>query len=159
MIIKLIWAQDSSGGIGINNKLPWYFSEDLQKFKSLTLNSTIVMGRKTWDSLKIKPLPKRRNIVLSSKKINDVECYKSIEELMNNLNNKSSFFVIGGSQIYKIFYPLAHELHISFISKTTLNINVFFPISTSEIEKKFDNVLSEKLSNEVLYTKWMKNNY
>ena len=68
MIIKLIWAQDSSGGIGINNKLPWHFSEDLQKFKSLTLNSTIVMGRKTWESLKIKPLPKRKNIVLSSKK-------------------------------------------------------------------------------------------
>ena len=84
MIIKLIWAQDSSGGIGINNKLPWHFSEDLQKFKSLTLNSTIVMGRKTWESLKIKPLPKRKNIVLSSKKINDVECYKSIEELMNS---------------------------------------------------------------------------
>ena len=144
MIIKLIWAQDSSGGIGINNKLPWHFSEDLQKFKSLTLNSTIVMGRKTWESLKIKPLPKRKNIVLSSKKINDVECYKSIEELMNSLNNESSFFVIGGAQIYKIFYPLAHELHISFINTTTPNINVFFPISISEIEKDFNNVFSEK---------------
>ena len=158
MIIKLIWAQDSSGGIGINNKLPWHFSEDLQKFKSLTLNSTIVMGRKTWESLKIKPLPKRKNIVLSSKKINDVECYKSIEELMNSLNNESSFFVIGGAQIYKIFYSLAHELHISFINTTTSNINVFFPISISEIEKGFNNVLSEKLSDNVLYTKWMKNN-
>ena len=158
MIIKLIWAQDSSGGIGINNKLPWHFSEDLQKFKSLTLNSTIVMGRKTWESLKIKPLPKRKNIVLSSKKINDVECYKSIEELMNSLNNESSFFVIGGAQIYKIFYSLAHELHISFINTTTPNINVFFPVSISEIEKDFNNVLSEKLSNEVLYTKWIKNN-
>ena len=159
MIIKLIWAQDSSGGIGINNKLPWHFSEDLQKFKSLTLNSTIVMGRKTWESLKIKPLPKRKNIVLSSKKINDVECYKSIEELMNSLNNESSFFIIGGAQIYKIFYPLAHELHISFINTTTPNINVFFPISISEIEKDFNNILSKKLSNEVLYTKWIKNNY
>ena len=158
MIIKLIWAQDSSGGIGINNKLPWHFSEDLQKFKSLTLNSTIVMGRKTWESLKIKPLPKRKNIVLSSKKNNAVECYKSIEELMNSLNNQSSFFVIGGAQIYKIFYPLAHELHISFINTTTPNINVFFPISIFEIEKDFNNVLSEKLSDNVLYTKWMKNN-
>ena len=158
MIIKLIWAQDSSGGIGINNKLPWHFLEDLQKFKLLTLNSTIVMGRKTWESLKIKPLPKRKNIVLSSKKNNAVECYKSIEELMNSLNNQSSFFVIGGAQIYKIFYPLAHELHISFINTTTPNINVFFPISIFEIEKGFNNVLSEKLSDNVLYTKWMKNN-
>ena len=158
MIIKLIWAQDSLGGIGISNKLPWHFSEDLQKFKSLTLNSTIVMGRKTWESLKIKPLPKRKNIVLSSKKINDVECYKSIEELMNSLNNESSFFVIGGAQIYKIFYPLAHELHISLINTTTPNIDVFFPISISEIEKDFNNVFSEKLSDNVLYTKWIKNN-
>ena len=158
MIIKLIWAQDSSGGIGINNKLPWHFSEDLQKFKSLTLNSTIVMGRKTWESLKIKPLPKRKNIVLSSKKINDVECYKSIEELMNSLNNESSFFAIGGAQIYKIFYPLAHELHISLINTSTPNIDVFFPISISEIEKDFNNVFSEKLSDNVLYTKWIKNN-
>ena len=77
---------------------------------------------------------------------------------MNSLNNQSSFFVIGGAQIYKIFYPLAHELHISFINTTTPNINVFFPISISEIEKDFNNVLSEKLSNEVLYTKWIKNN-
>ena len=158
MIIKLIWAQDSSGGIGINNILPWHFSDDLQKFKSLTLNSTIVMGRKTWESLKIKPLPKRKNIVLSSKKNNAVECYKSIEELMNRLNNQSSFFVIGGAQIYKIFYSLAHELHISFINTTTPNINVFFPISFPEIEKDLNNILSEKLSNEVLYTKWIKSN-
>ena len=65
----MIWAQDTNNAIGRDGTLPWHFSEDLQNFKALTLNSTIVMGRKTWDSLKIKPLPKRRNIVLSSKKL------------------------------------------------------------------------------------------
>ena len=65
MDIHLIWAQDENGGIGQNGKLPWHISEDLKNFKSLTLNSTIIMGRKTWDSLPIKPLPNRKNIILS----------------------------------------------------------------------------------------------
>ena len=68
MKIHLIWAQDTNGGIGKNGKLPWHISEDLKKFKSLTYNSTVIMGRKTWDSLPIKPLPNRRNFVLSRQK-------------------------------------------------------------------------------------------
>ena len=65
--IHLIWAEDKNGGIGCNGKLPAY-SEDLKNFKSITMDSTIIMGRKTWDSLPIKPLPNRNNIILSSKK-------------------------------------------------------------------------------------------
>ena len=60
MQIHLIWAQDQNGGIGKNGNLPWHISEDLKNFKKITFGSTIVMGRKTWDSLPIKPLPKRR---------------------------------------------------------------------------------------------------
>ena len=68
MDIHLIWAQDENGGIGQDGKLPWHISEDLKNFKALTLNSTIIMGRKTWDSLPIKPLPNRKNIILSRTK-------------------------------------------------------------------------------------------
>ena len=64
MKIHLIWAQDEKGGIGKNGQLPWHIIEDLKNFKLLTKNSTIIMGRKTWDSLPIKPLPERENIVL-----------------------------------------------------------------------------------------------
>ena len=77
MEIHLSWAQDSNGGIGANGKLPWHVAEDLINFKSLTINSTVIMGRKTWESLPIKPLPKRNNIVLSSKKQDNVETYHS----------------------------------------------------------------------------------
>ena len=56
MEIHLIWAQDNNGGIGLNGKLPWHISEDLKNFKKITSNSTIIMGRKTWESLPIKPL-------------------------------------------------------------------------------------------------------
>jgi len=158
MIIKLIWAQDYLGGIGTNNKLPWHSKEDLKNFKALTLNSTIVMGRKTWDSLKIKPLPNRRNIVLSSSNILNVECYKSIDLLMENIKKESSIFIIGGAQIYNIFYPNADELHISFINKSNPNIDTFFPIKISEIKKKFTKEFSSTLSKDLNYTKWNKNN-
>ena len=156
MIIKLIWAQENSGGIGINNELPWHFKEDLKNFKSITLSSTIIMGRKTWESLKIKPLPKRRNIVLSSNNINEVECYNKVDDLMDNIKEESSIFIIGGAQIYKIFYSIADELHISFVNRNTPNIDVFFPIKMYDIEKKYNKIFSEKLNNEVLYTKWSK---
>jgi len=156
MITKLIWAQDKSGGIGFDNELPWHSSEDLQNFKTLTLNSTIVMGRKTWDSLKIKPLPKRRNIVLSSQKLNNVECYNSLDDLLNALKDESYIYVIGGAQIYSIFYSIADELHISFINQESANVNIFFPISLSEINQGFKQVLSFDLSDNVEYTKWEK---
>ena len=70
MKINLIWAQDYNGGIGKEGNIPWYISEDLKHFKKLTQNSIVIMGRKTWDSLPFKPLPSRRNIVLSSRNLN-----------------------------------------------------------------------------------------
>ena len=82
MKIHLIWAQDKDGGIGKNGKLPWYIKEDLQNFKNITINQTIIMGRKTWDSLPLKPLPKRRNIVLSHFIQKGVETIHSFEECM-----------------------------------------------------------------------------
>ena len=79
MEIHLIWAQDNNGGIGLNGKLPWHISEDLKNFKKITSNSTIIMGRKTWDSLPIKPLPNRENIVMSSDNIKNVISFNSYE--------------------------------------------------------------------------------
>ena len=160
MIIKLIWAQDSSGGIGINNKLPWHFSEDLQKFKSLTLNSTIVMGRKTWESLTIKPLPNRRNIVLSSSNIKNVEHYDNLEKCMEKLKNDSikKIFIIGGAQIYDIFFQYANKLHITQINKKINGIDTWFPISMSKIKHYFKKEEEINLTEIATYTKWVKIN-
>ena len=156
MNIQLIWAQDLKGGIGINNKLPWHISEDLQNFKSLTVNSTIIMGRKTWDSLKVKPLPNRRNIVMSSNVIKDIECYSSIDTLLNEIKNLSNIFVIGGSEIYKLFYPKSKELHISFVDKNIETIDTFFPISINQIKKEFKKISYIELTKDTVYTKWIR---
>ena len=83
MKIHLIWAQEHDGGIGKNGRLPWHIPEDLKNFKKITLNSTIVMGRKTWDSLPFKPLPKRKNIVFSRNKIDGIDTYDNIDKCID----------------------------------------------------------------------------
>ena len=124
MEIHLIWAQDKHSAIGKNGDLPWHIPEDLKNFKKLTLNQPIVMGRKTWDSLKFKPLPKRRNIVLTSQKnIESADTFDSLETLLIDLVNNSTkkIFIIGGAQIYNIFWELATALHITFVNDNCIN--------------------------------------
>ena len=161
MEIHLIWAQDKNGGIGVNGKLPWHISEDLKNFKKLTLNSTIIMGRKTWDSLPVKPLPKRNNIVLSSTKQAGVLTYDSLDNCLNELKKQhlQKIFVIGGRSIYKIFFSLADFLHISFIHIIKDEVNEFFPISLNKIQLEFKKRASKELSEMATYTYWKKNNY
>jgi len=75
MRINLIWAQDENGGIGKQGRLPWHLPEDLKNFKKLTLHHPVIMGRITWEGLPLKPLPQRRNIVISKTHRDDIECY------------------------------------------------------------------------------------
>jgi dihydrofolate reductase len=156
MNIHLIWAQEKGGGIGINNNLPWHLPEDLKNFKKLTINKPIVMGRKTWDSLPFKPLPKRRNIVLSTQYMNDVECYKTVESCLDRLASQSDVFVIGGAQIYNLFYTYAHHLHITIIEGETIGIDTYFPITLSKIEESFTLNDTVQLTDNAKYTHWTK---
>tara|TARA_B100001029_G_C15061221_1_gene458635 strand:+ start:2143 stop:2625 length:483 start_codon:yes stop_codon:yes gene_type:complete len=157
MEIHLIWAQDQNNAIGINGDLPWHIPEDLKNFKKLTLQKPIIMGRKTWDSLKFKPLPKRRNLVLTSyKKIKNAEVYNNINFMLNELINtgEKCIFIIGGAQIYKEFWNLATHLHITLISKNCKNADTFFPINYDNIKKEFKKVSSEILTNIAEYQLW-----
>jgi dihydrofolate reductase len=65
--LQMIWAQDLRGGIGYKGELPWHLKSDLQHFKALTLGKSVIMGRRTWDSLLVKPLPRRHNIILTTR--------------------------------------------------------------------------------------------
>ena len=158
MEIHLIWAEDKNGGIGCNGKLPWHIPEDLKNFKSITMDSTIIMGRKTWDSLPIRPLPNRNNIILSSKKQTEGITFNSLDNCINYLNEEKidKVFVIGGRSIYKIFFKFAKYLHISFISKNNQNINEYFPINQSVIKKHFKKIKTQNLCKDATYTLWLK---
>ena len=158
MEIHLIWAQENNGGIGKNGQLPWHNPEDLKNFKKLTLNSTIVMGRKTWESLPFKPLPKRRNVVFSSRILEDVETYNNINQFMKKLDTESikKIFIIGGSSIYKVFYEFATHLHMTIVNDITDGIDTFFPINNIEIKNKFLKIDEIKLNEKSIYTYWEK---
>tara|TARA_B110000196_G_C21011647_1_gene598222 strand:+ start:114 stop:593 length:480 start_codon:yes stop_codon:yes gene_type:complete len=158
MEIHLIWAQDFDGGIGKNGQLPWHISEDLKKFKKITLNSIIIMGRKTWDSLPFKPLPNRRNIILSRKKIKNVEVYHNIDECLDALKKEaiSKLFVIGGASIYKLFFKYADQLHITFINIQSSDLDTFFPINHDIIKQNFIQESTVELSEQANYTLWIK---
>jgi len=156
MKIHLIWAQDQNGGIGKDGKLPWHISEDLKNFKKLTLNSTILMGRHTWESLPIKPLPNRKNIVLTSQQFENVECFSSVEECVEKLDVRgtSNLFVIGGSKVYRNFIHRADELHITFIDKNTEGIDTYFPVTMLKIKEEFKKISELELGKEAVYTHW-----
>ena len=117
--------------IGNENKLPWNISEDLKRFKELTSNNWIVMGRKTFDSIG-RPLPNRKNIVLSKNKnlkIDSVEVFNSPKDVIDFYKNNSEqkdLYVIGGNYIYELFFEYCEYLYITYVDKEYLG-DAFFP--------------------------------
>ena len=158
MKIHLIWAQDHNGGIGKDGNLPWHISEDLKNFKRLTSGSTILMGRNTWESLPVRPLPERRNIVLSSKEVPDVEYYTSVEECIETLDGDGTekLFVIGGTTVYRNFIHRADELHITHVDEMTKGIDTYFPVTLQEIQTEFEQIEEQALSDNAIYSHWVK---
>ena len=108
--ISAIAAMTQDRVIGLNNGIPWHYSEDFKRFKRVTLNSAIIMGRKTWLSIGCKPLPKRRNIVISRGVVEGIEHYASIEQALQACHEETSVWLIGGGQIYA--QGLAHCDHL-----------------------------------------------
>ena len=158
MKIQLIWAQDKNGGIGKNGKLPWHISEDLKNFKKITTKHPIIMGRITWESLPFKPLPNRRNIVLSRSNFTETECFSNINDCIQTLKNEnvSSVFIIGGSSIYSNFLNIASDLHITLIHKNEDGIDCFFPKSLKYIKNNFQLSFQKDLSKDATYMHFIK---
>ena len=129
MEIFLIAAVDKNLAIGKNGKIPWHIKEDLQFFQKNTLNTAMIMGRSTFDSIG-KPLPNRKNIVMTNSPTNregvievcDIE--SAIKEAKKDSNKIS---IIGGQSIYKEFMPLANKLLITEIDIVVEKADTFFP--------------------------------
>lgn len=128
MGITLIWAMSSNGAIGLNNQLPWRLPADLKFFKAQTTGKTILMGRKTWESLGSKPLPGRRSVVLtgdSSYMAEGAKIVHSVEEALKHAADEE-LMVIGGAGVFKHFLPLADRLLVTRIDEE-IQGDVFFP--------------------------------
>lgn len=125
MKIILVAALTRSRVIGNNGRIPWHLSEDLKIFKRLTTGHTVLMGRATFDSIG-KPLPNRRNVVLTSRPIDGIECYHSIDDAFQALASEDMVFVIGGGKVYAQVLELADAMHLSIIEKNEAG-DTFFP--------------------------------
>lgn len=100
--------------IGVDGKLPWHYPEDLRRFKQRTMGCAVIMGRVTWDSLGRKPLPGRRNIVISRTGVDGVECYNGVAAALDACGEEDAW-VIGGAQIYQAAMAYIDLLDVTFV--------------------------------------------
>lgn len=118
--IVLIAAVARNGAIGRDNQLLWQIPEDMAHFRQLTAGQTVIMGRKTWESLppRFRPLPGRRNIVISRQAdypATGAELAASLEAALALLGSTETAFIIGGEQIYRLAMPHAQRLEITHV--------------------------------------------
>ncbi len=128
MNISIIVAADEHNGIGKDNQLLWHISEDLKYFKKLTSGHSIIMGRKTYDSIG-KPLPNRRNIVISRQtdlSIPGCEVVHALEQALVLCQQETEVFIIGGAEIFKHSIDLADTIYLTQVH-AVFEADTFFP--------------------------------
>jgi dihydrofolate reductase len=113
--VRLVWAQGADGVIGADGALPWHLPEDLRLFRELTTCSTVVMGRRTWDSLpeRFRPLPDRTNVVLTTDPGWSADGARRAGSVAEVLEGDDDLWVIGGGAVYAAFLPHADRLVVT----------------------------------------------
>lgn len=142
-MITLIVARAKNGAIGRDGMIPWHIPEDLRSFHRETLGGALIMGRKTWESLPVKPLPKRLNIVVSSHPETTAEVVAPTVAAAIDLASSQGhnrIYGIGGARIYEEMLPLAHRLLISEVELEVKDADTFFPY----VDLKTWLIISEK---------------
>lgn len=151
MSISLIVATSANNAIGLDNKMLWHLPAELAHFKRTTLHNTVLMGRKTYESLG-KPLPNRTNVILSRQKgltIEGCEIVHSVEEAIEKYGAEE-LMITGGAEIYKLFMPYVDKMYITKVDIDITNADAFFP---GYNEEEFELVHSESVLKDE------KNNY
>lgn len=128
-MITIIAAIAQNKAIGYGNKLLYWLPNDLKRFKALTTGHTIIMGRKTFDSLPKGALPNRRNVVLSRSQsaIEGCEVYQSLEDALQHCSADEDIYIIGGASVYEQALPKADRLCLTEVQDTPEKADAFFP--------------------------------
>lgn len=133
-MIEMIAAVSLNGSIGKDGKLPWHIPDELDLFKTVTMGKTVIMGRKTWDSLQRKPLPGRLNVVISRTHVpshvgedEGVVFVDSLPAALEFCRDEHDAVIIGGEQVYRRFLPFVDVLHLSRIKLNIKDPDAFFP--------------------------------
>lgn len=129
MTLSIIVAVASDGAIGRANDLLWHLPADLKRFKELTTGHTILMGRKTFESLPRGPLPNRRNIIISRSLPAQpgAEVYPTIQRAMEACASDEEVFIIGGGEIYRQLLPNTERIYLTRVQASFPDAEVFFP--------------------------------
>lgn len=129
MRLSIIVAVARDGAIGKGNDLLWHLSSDLKRFRTLTTGHSIIMGRRTYESLPNGALPNRRNIVVSRSlgAVADCEVCPSLESALRLTENEDEVFVIGGGEVYQQSLALATDLHITIVEAEYPEADTHFP--------------------------------
>lgn len=149
--LSMIAAVGENLELGYKNQLLCHLPIDLKHFKEITSGHTVIMGDRTWESLPKKPLPNRRNIVVTLDNVTfpDCETVHSIEDALRIIENEEEAFIMGGATMYRLFLPYAEKLYLTRI-QSSFTADVFFPTIKEE---------EWTLSDSVFVPKDEKNNY
>ena len=147
-MINIIAAVGKNLELGKDNKLIWKIPNDLKYFKMLTLGKTVVMGRKTYESIG-KALLGRKNVVLTKQNIDIDDCIV-INDYKDILSINNDVFIIGGESIYKLFLPYADNLYLTEINAQCLNADTYFPYFDKNLYDK--EIISSESYNGLSYS-------
>ena len=128
MILSCVLAFGSNRGLGFGNRLPWNLPDDLKRFKQITRGHSIIMGRKTYESMG-RLLPERKNIIITrdtSYQIPGATIKHSIEEAIEECKNEEEAFVVGGGEIVKLALPHLDRMYLTH-GKANVPADSFFP--------------------------------
>lgn len=129
-MLSIICAVAENNAIGHNNQLLYPLRDDLRRFKALTTGHTILMGRRTFESLPKGALPQRRNLVISTTQTQawpNTEVYESLDSALRHCSAEEEIFIIGGAQLYTAALHLADRLYLTHIHATPDEADAFFP--------------------------------
>lgn len=128
-MLTIIVATDRKGAIGRNNDIPWHLSDDLKRFKAITMGHTVIMGRNTWDSLPFKPLKGRRNIVISATmpESDKYDLAQNVDRAIAMASADGEAFIMGGARIYEQTIAYADKLLLTLVDRVFEDADRFFP--------------------------------
>ena len=147
MLSIIACISQTNRAIGHQNRLLYHIKSDLTRFRELTTGHTIIMGRKTYESLPNGALPHRRNIVVSRsmKEMEGCEVYPNLDEALKAAEGKTEeTFIIGGESIYRQSLPAAHKLYLTVVDDAPQQADAFFP----EINPKEWKLIEKEMRNE-----------
>lgn len=137
-MLTFVWIEDENQLIGQANQLPWHLPAELKHFKAVTMGDAVLMGRKTYETLPIKPLPNRRNIILTRNKdyvAPGAEVFHSKEAILSAVDtDQQTLHIIGGGEIYRLFIDEVDELYQTVIEGDFEGDTYFPTLDFSEFE-------------------------